>query len=134
LLPYLKGTKTYPLAIDIALPVFSWMQVYQYNRFVGLLTAPDTAIDTYLEKEDDLWYIVKKDTVIGHLYLRIGDRIKHEKVSEEVLTEAVSQLKKHINLKKSGPKVGIAFFHLDKTHINTNNYESIIRLYTSFTE
>lgn len=131
LVPYLKGTKDYPLPIDIALPVFSWMQVYQYDRFVGLLIPPDAKFDTYLEAENDLWFRVKKDTVIGHLYLRTGDRIKNESISDKILEEAALQLKKYIKLKKP---TTIAFFHLDESHINKDNYENLNRLYATFTQ
>ena len=131
LVPYLKGTKAYPLPIDIALPVFSWLQVYQYNRFVGLLTPPDSKIEAYLQAEDALWFRVTKDTTIGHLYLRVGDRVKNEQVSEKVLEEAAAALKKYIKFKNP---TTIAFFHLDESHINKENYENLNRVYSVFTQ
>mgnify|MGYP001087413830 CR=1 FL=1 len=129
--PYLVANKPYKIPLDIALPIFSWMQVYQYNRFVGLLRVSNTHFDDFLQKVDGLWSVVKKDTVIGNTYLRIGDKIKYEAVDSTILNEAISVLKKSLALKGT---TTIALFHLDENNLNNYKHETLHHFYNTFAD
>ena len=129
--PYLVGNKPYKIPLDIALPIFSWLQLYQYNRFVGLIRPKNNNFDDFLEPVDALWYLVKKDTVLGNTYLRIGDKIKYEAVDSTVLNEAIGILKKSLKLKGA---TTIALFHLDENNLNNYSYETLRHYYTTFAD
>jgi hypothetical protein len=75
---YLKK-KTYPLSLDLALPLFNWGAWYRGREFMGILG------DWSKEKADQLGYVkaetktryrIMQDTVVGLDYLRYGDWVR----------------------------------------------------------
>jgi hypothetical protein len=125
---YLTSKKTYPLHLDIALPLHSWMLCFQNNRFTGILHNQDV-VKEIAEPIKPLWYRITKDTVINDIFLRVGDKIKYENVSKEQLIEVVKLLKTRFNFTGT---TTISFFHLDKTALNKYSNETLDDLYNSF--
>ncbi len=128
---YLNVGKKYPLHLDIALPVYSWMQCYQNNHFTGMIYHDNASILKVLEPVDELWYQVTKDTVIDDLYLRVGDKIKYEAITPEKLNKAIALIKDNVQLDNTST---IAFFHLDGTNLKQISYETLDSLYTDFSK
>ncbi|XZF14135.1 hypothetical protein ACTHGU_20345 [Chitinophagaceae bacterium MMS25-I14] len=126
---YLSGGKRYPLSLDVALPAYSWIQVYQNNVFAGVIHNEPDSLKSILKPEDHLWYRVLQDTVIGSMYLRAGDRLKYEQVTENDLAQAVSLIRKYVPLKDSAT---CAFFHLDYNELSFFNEKELDNLYHSF--
>ncbi|RWW92129.1 hypothetical protein [Flavobacterium cerinum] len=128
---YLKTDTKYPLKLDIALPIYSWMQVYQNDHFSKVLYTNTTTIKEILKPGKPLWYDVKKDTVINEFYLRAGDKVKIEEVSTADLHKAIDELKKHIQF---APDITVSLFHLDEEQISRFSHEEIKSFYSRFTE
>jgi len=126
---YLKGSKDYPIHTDIALPAFSWMQVYQNNQFAGIIDPENPDLQPVIKKVSELWYEVQQDIVIDDLYLRIGDKLKLEDVNEKTLSESITLLKKHL---KFDEKVVVSFFHLDTKNLSKFNNEKLSDFYSDF--
>ncbi len=126
---YLHPKRKYPLDLDIALPIFSWMQFYHYDQFQGLIYPEDAGIKSILFPTAPFWYKVKKDTSIGDLYLRAGDKVKYEEVLYDDLKTAIALIKKNVSLKG---KTTIALFHLDDKNLNTYATQDLSNLYTLF--
>jgi hypothetical protein len=127
--PYLNHTKAYPLPLDVALPIFSWLHLYQNERFAGLITPKDKSIENLLTKKSELWYEFNCDTVLGDYYLRKGDRAKYEKISAELVDEAIKILRKKLIFKDN---YSIALFHLDDANLKQYNHETINNFFTAF--
>jgi hypothetical protein len=125
---YLDTKNTYPLHLDIVLPLTSWMLCFQNNQFAGILHNQD-AINEIARPVKPLWYTVIKDTVINDIFLRVGDKIKYEDAGEEQLKEVILLLKDHIHFTGT---TTISFFHLDKTILNKYSSETLDHLYDSF--
>jgi len=125
---YLNTKKVYPLHLDIVLPLNSWMLCFQNNQFVGMLHNQDD-INLIAEPIKPLWYRVTKDTIISNIFIRVGDKIKYEDVSEDQLRKVTALLKAKLNL--SGTTT-ISFFHLDKTSLKKYSNETVDSLYNSF--
>lgn len=125
---YLTTKQAYPLHLDIVLPVHSWMLYYKNNQFGGILHNQD-AVNEIAQPIKPLWYYVTKDTVIGDVFLRVGDKFKYENVSEKQLKEVVGLLKSKFNFTDT---TTISFFHLDKTSLNKYSNETLDHLYNSF--
>lgn len=125
---YLKGAETYPLPIDIALPIFSWMQVYKNDRFHGVFPAieNDTA---KLQHLHSIWYQAKEDISTERVFIKQGDKIKLEESGFEETLETIKLLKSHIELKKTS---SILLFHLDEHHLNRFTNEKLTAIYTAF--
>lgn len=96
---YLKG-KTYPLALDVALPLFEWGAWYRGIKFQGLLSALslDSAKKTSFLKLVDPpnRFQVTSDTVFQGSYLRLGDAIRIDGPTRRSLKATIIQLKKRM--------------------------------------
>lgn len=126
---YLGGE--YPLPLDIALPTYSWMLVYQNDRFARLLRAQPSDFNQTLKPLRPMWFEATQDIVVDGFYVRRGDRIKYEMVSGKQLANAVARIKKRVPL---DDQITVAFFHLDQTQLKLYKSEEINHLYTLFTE
>lgn len=122
--------KEYPLHIDVALPIFSWMQVYQNRRFKGLVY-PEPGIKNILKQVKPLWFEVEKDTFIDNHYIRKGDLVKFEEITPQKVSDAIKLIKENVSLKDT---VTVTFFHLDDNQLKNFNNETLSGFYSAFTE
>lgn len=119
---YLDTKVNYPLPLDVALPVYSWMQCYDRDRFKGVVHGPIEPYSELFVHEEGLWYHSKSDTVLSNVYVRKGDRIKWERVSQEDLSNAVEIIKSANILKTNAV---LSYFHLSSEELNFYNYEKL---------
>ena len=128
---YLAGTSKYPLHLDIALPVFSWMQVYQNKRFSGLITPKPHELDSILKPIKPLWFEVTGDREFDNLFLRKGDKIKYEEITTKTLTETIDLLRKYI---PATDEQTVILFHLDNNNLDQFDHETLTRFFTDFNQ
>ncbi|WP_312076384.1 hypothetical protein [Chryseobacterium sp.] len=128
---YLNTDKKYPLHLDVALPLYSWMQVYQNNQFTGVLYNSNE-VKPLLKQIKPLWFEVQKDTVINYeTYLRKGDKIKCEEITASKIDEAIKLIKTKVKLDK---EINVALFHLDENQFKNYTNEEIKHFYSDFTQ
>lgn len=127
---YLNARKKYPIHLDIALPVYSWMLLYQNNQFTKVIYNDHKEIMASLKKIDALWYEVTQDIVVDDFYLRIGDKIKYEQMTADKIEKAIAVIKKNVTLDAS---ITVALFHFDTEQLNQYNDETLARFYSDFT-
>lgn len=128
---YLNVDKKYPKHLDIALPVFSWAQVYHNGRFSEVLYTNAKNLKGILKQQSSLWYIVTHDTVINDTYLRDGDKIKYEEMDAEKIKEAITLLKKNIDFDKN---TTVALFDLNENHLQNFTNEELSSFYSDFSK
>jgi len=130
---YLGKKKSYPVHIDVALPVFYWTQLYQNNQFVKLLDFSTNEVREFAKPKEPLWYEVKKDTSFnyGETYLKAGDQIKSEEIAVATINEAISLIKKQVDLDKT---TTISLFDLDASTFKQYSNEEISGFYDGFTK
>ncbi|CAC9976826.1 hypothetical protein [Flavobacterium panici] len=128
---YLNKEKKYPLHLDIALPTYSWMQVYQNNKFSKVIYDNQKEILESLKKIKPLWYEVTKDQLAGDFYLRIGDKIKYEVLTPEQINQAIEIIKKNVVF---DPETTVTLFHLDEEQLSKYNDEALSGFYTNFSK
>ncbi len=126
---YLKNAPKYPLHLDIALPVFSWMLVYQNNSFAGMVNPNEGDLKDAIKQVKPMWYQVEKDVVVGNMYLREGDKIKYEEVTEKSIKEAIELIRKYVTLDEN---TTITLFHLDIDNLTKYQHETIRSFYAAF--
>lgn len=127
---YLKKSKKYPLHLDVALPFFSWIYLYRNNQFQGVLCLDIQSIDSAsLKPLKPLWYEVQKDLSIGDYYLRPGDVVKVEEVSEKETLKTISLLKKYVSFDE---EITVTLFSLDATNSKSYSYETLTHFYDRF--
>ena len=127
---YLNGAAAYPLPLDVALPLFSWVHIYQHNRLVNMLPL-DENIREHLTKKEGLWYDVTSDLELDNIYLRPGDRVKIEDVTMHQLTDAINEIKSEVSLSEGAR---IQLFHLDETVLKQYRNEEIQSVFGAFTD
>ena len=121
----------YKLKLDIALPLYSWAVAFRGNQFKGILSDYDQLIkDTIkLKKVSDTKYILQDDVLAGQTYLRNGDEIRIEKISDNELEKMISIVKNKIQIDS---QTKVTFFSFDKKYINDYGTQNISKYYESF--
>ncbi|HHB51501.1 MAG TPA: hypothetical protein ENK75_00425 [Saprospiraceae bacterium] len=112
--PYIEGASTYPIPLDIAVPIFSWGALFRDGKLINLIKGME-AIELkdslrFLQK-DSLHFEVKKGTYLNGIYLYQGDQIRLESISKALLFKTVPLLQQVLNQQKTR----IAFYHLDSS-------------------
>ncbi len=123
------GFNTYPLDIDIALPNFSWVLLFQTGNFQKIcaeLNEEDLADKSLFKSIGTNLYACKKDTVIGNTYFRFGDELRLEKCNEDQLIEAANLLRDEINQDQTR----IIIYDLQTD--TPKDYEKLDAVYTVF--
>lgn len=123
------GYNEYPLNIDIALPNFSWILLFQAGNFqqiCGQLKTQDLLDKSTFKQLDANRFILKKDTVIGNTYFRFGDELRTESCSKDDLIYAAELLKAEINQEQTR----IIFYDLQTN--TPNDYEKLDAVYSVF--
>jgi hypothetical protein len=128
---YLQDARTYPIHLDIAVPTYSWAQVYHNERFSDVLYTDAKQLKKILKQEKSLWYEVIQDTVVNNTFLRVGDKIKYEEIDAAKLKSAIALLKQSIDFDKN---TTVALFHLDDIQLNNFTNEELTFFYTDFSK
>jgi hypothetical protein len=126
---YLVGADTYPIPLDIALPIYSSVQVYQNNSFAGIIYNEDSTFMSKTKKLNNTWYLSKIDTVINDIFLRKGDKLKFEKTTFKTLNRAIKSIIEHVKLDENPT---ISFFHLDDYELTNFSHEELDSCYNHF--
>ncbi|GAA4766793.1 hypothetical protein GCM10023230_15640 [Flavobacterium hankyongi] len=128
---YLNTNNKYPLHLDVALPVYSWMQVYQNNQFSNVIYTNNKTVRKILKPIKPLWFEVLRDTVVEETYLRIGDKIKYEEMDADKIKKAINVIKNNANLRK---EVTVTLFHFDVQQLTNYSNEELSSFYTDFSK
>lgn len=129
---YLNEKRSYPIHLDVALPVFSWAQLYQNNQFQKLVATSKVELKSFAKNVKPMWYEVTKDTSMGwRNYYRIADQIKYEDVSAKTIQEAIAIIQKNVALDAT---TTIALFDLDDYTFMNYSDEEISSFYNNFTK
>lgn len=124
---YLKDKKQYPLPLDIALPVFSWSIFYHNQHFSQLSGISEADFTDFTKKIDSMWYEVTEDHSLGTTtYVKVGDRIKVEKVSPQQITKALELIKKYVLLEDT---VTVSLFDFRENTFKRYSDEEITSFY-----
>lgn len=121
----------YKLTLDIALPLYSWAVVFRGNQYKGIISDYGKLINDSIKnkKLSANKYVLKEDVVAGKTYLRNGDAIRIEKISDEELDKMISIVKNKIEVDN---ETKVTFFSFDKKIINNYGVENISKYYACF--
>ncbi len=103
----------YPIPLDLALPVFSWILIYREGEFWKIINGvpPELSDTTRFDRQpqDATHLQVKRGTFLSGHYLRPGDQLRMETVSPELLLKT-ADLATQVDLAREPT---VAFFCLD---------------------
>ena len=115
---YLKNVASYPLEMDIALPIYSWGIVTNHlgrHKLINALSVEDLKNVNFKKISDTEIEVIKDGFYFGN-YLNKGFNLKVEEISEDQL----NQVKKYLN--KKLPGYSIVYYHLDSRFLNHHSY------------
>lgn len=119
---YTSGLNDYPLPLDYALPIYSWVvhsRKDQVVRLISRLRVADLQQQTQLRPLDNYRFIVEKEMEAFGFVFQAGDVLKVESISPDQLKEMITDL-----YRASGkrPKE-IILYDLNSKNINTYDQE-----------
>ncbi len=127
----LPASKTYPIPLDIALPIFSWGVLFRNGsmiRLINNLQATDLTDTSRFLKITDNRFEVQKSSYLNGYYLYQGDQIRTESIDKQLLSQATDLLKN--NIKKHD--LTVAFYHLDTATIKHFPHEFLEKIIHQF--
>jgi hypothetical protein len=111
--PYLEGLRGYPLALDVALPCFSWVVHFEGRRILGLIpyeeAADGLATGEAFRQAGEGWLEAEAGTYLAGRSVERGDRLRIERVDPPLVLAEARQLSARL---PRGPR-NVAFFSLD---------------------
>ncbi len=127
---YTAALAAYPLPLDVALPVFSWLVHGRAGRVVGLVektAAADLAASPFLRRvEDGRWQAVEAAYFRG-TYLKAGDTLTLEAATPAVAREAAALLAAAL---PRGVARTVALFDLDERNLRAFAAADLEALFT----
>lgn len=129
---YIEQAHSYPLHLDIALPLYSWGIVR--NTFAkiklinGVCEADISLHPEYYKKERNGVYEILQSHYLRGMWINKGYKLKVEEVSPDVLQEAAMTLRK--KLKREDRE--IIFYHLDNDITNRYSTEKLHNIIKAF--
>jgi len=128
---YLNKNISYPLDLDIALPIFGWGVLFRKDEIVDLLNN----ISVNDLKNKDLYqninannYSIIKSHYLSGSYVYNGDIIRIEEVDFKLLLESAEIISNTL----TDEDITIAFFSLTENNIRKFSYEKIIEICDTF--
>ena len=118
---YTNSLANYPLKLNVALPVYSWLVHTRNRKPINLISRiRSEQLDTIanFKKIDENRYVVQEGKSYFGTYFKKGDVVKIESTSAKQVEEMMADLSKKM---KTNP-TEIIFYDFDKT--NTNYYEN----------
>lgn len=126
---YLIGSKEYPLPLDVAIPIYSSIHIYQNNKFKGILYGQTNDFIKKTRTLKGLWHTIKCDTLINEIYIRKGDKIKYENNSPNKIKKAIDIIKSNVIFDEQST---IALYHLQEIELKQYTHEELVSFYTFF--
>ncbi|GAB3787190.1 hypothetical protein GCM10028818_51730 [Spirosoma horti] len=122
---YLSFLPTYPLPLDVVLPLFRWTVVYRHNRFLTFLNNVDRKAlvnSSFLAPQaDSMRFMATRDTVALGLSVQRGDLFRAEAVPAETLVNEKKRLLRQIQ----NQRITFALYHLDSTALAAYSLETL---------
>jgi hypothetical protein len=123
---YLIGADPYPIPLDVALPTYSNVQVFQNKQFKSLFYEEDSIFLSCLKPLKPPFYLIKKDTLVDEVYLRKGDHLKVERVTANQIRQAIDVINREVYFEDSPT---MALFHLDSEELRKYTHEELVGFY-----
>lgn len=121
---YISSLTSYPLALNIALPIFSWAVHIRQGKTINLISRLTeeqlaAAPENFAPHQKGQYRVLQNGLFFGRLFAK-DDILKIEEIKAEQLTEMATDLKKYMKVRPQE----ILYYDLDSTTIN--NYEKEI--------
>ncbi|MCO4293612.1 hypothetical protein NF867_12120 [Solitalea sp. MAHUQ-68] len=128
---YLANLSSYPLKLDVALPLFSWSVLFRNQLYAGLLRdlkPSDFQNEKVFEKQGKRCYQVLNNVNLNGYLLKKGEVLRDESYSARDIIQAA----KYCSTNLSTDSVRVILFHLDSSILNNYHTNELEKIYHSF--
>lgn len=123
LVKYIRNLDSYPLPLDVALPIFDWYILFEGNQYKGLVR--DFSPPQNSSQTDQL--IFRHDTIINGYRFKAGQWLRHEKSNAAVVKECAERVSK--NLRRQ--ELTVILYHLDEQNLANYTQHELETFYNS---
>ncbi len=123
---YQSSIQSYPLSLDVGLPLFDWYVLFRDHHYAGLLFAVPAEVLHTFQKEGGQVYKVLRDTLVNDRPLKAGDILRYENSAVESLNKMIIQLNKKLATKN----LRVALYHCDSTILSKYNLHDLENFYS----
>ena len=120
---YLKTANDYPVAFDVALPIYSWAIVKNHIgniKLINNVTEAELRAEERFQPVSDKMYEATDNFFFRGIFINKGFRIKIEEIAPELLHETKTFLKNHLKR-----PYRIVYYHLDKPFLQQYTIEQL---------
>lgn len=124
---YLPAGLSYPLHLDLALPLFRWAVLFRKGQMIKLINEPDATHLQHTEKIQRIGpdrYLIVESTYLDGYYLYRGDQLRVESVSLTQLQAALALVEKRYPVATNS----LIFYHLDQEVMSRYGAKDILRI------
>lgn len=128
---YINALPNYPLKLNIALPIYSWLVHTRNKKTINLISRIRTEQIQDLEefeKIDDFRYVAKEANTHFGTFFKKGDVVKIESTSSKQIEEMITDLRSKMKQKPNE----IIFYDFDKTNITNYEKEFFKKIITNY--
>ena len=125
---YTGALSSYPLPLDVGLPLFSWQVLFRNNRYTGLIeNMPDSILQTGLfEKSGNQYRLLKDSQIVGYA-LQKDDVLRDEQSGyKEILSTAAA-----ISSKLKNTPCRVSLYHIDSVILKKYSLHELETIYNS---
>ena len=126
---YIDNLNGYPLALDIALPLFEWNVLFRNNSYSGIVTnLPDSFLNNpQLFKSNGNKYKLITDTILNRYEFKKGDILRTEISSYDEIVKITAALSPRL----ATPNFTISLYHLDSFTLSKFKKNELEAIYNS---
>lgn len=127
---YISNLPSYPLKLDLALPVFHWLVLYRNNSYAGLIQEyPEDFFNnkSFKALPDNRYQLLLDTTIIGYEFKK-NDIIREEKSEYTEIIKAIDLLKNRWNSQNSR----LALYHLDSLTLSKYTLHEMENIFNRF--
>lgn len=126
---YTYTLSSYPLPLDVALPIFNWKVFFHRGRYSGLVEAlPAAALHNDAILRSGNLYTFRRDTSLYGYSFDAGDQLRDEQSSYEELSKAARLITRELKR----PPGSVLFFHLDSVNLSNYKTDELENIYSVF--
>ena len=125
---YLGNLSTYPLPLDVALPLFDWKVLFRNNQYFGLIQdLPSTVLTNSFTKKNENRYEILTDTLLQGYDLKKGDILKDEQSNYEEIISAAGEISNRLK----NTRIRVSLYHLDSVLLSKYTTHELESIYNS---
>ncbi len=125
---YITSLSSYPLPLDIGLPLFGWQVLFRNNSYAGLIeNMPDSILQTGLFEKKGNRYRLLKDSVVDGYALQKDDILRDEQIDLKELLSTVAI----ISSKLKNTPCRVSFYHLDSVILKKYSLHELETVFNS---